>query len=57
MMPADGLCPLGIIDFPILELLAHLTGNSVPALIGTGFTVMSKDNIDDPNVKKYVYTG
>ena len=36
---------------------AHLTGNPVPTLIGTGFTVMTKDNIDDPDVAKYLYTG
>jgi ribose transport system substrate-binding protein len=49
--------PAEIGYFGVVSAVAHLTGNSVPALIGTGFTVMSKDNIDDPNVKKYVYTG
>ena len=24
--------------------------------IGTGFTVMTKDNMDDPNVKKFIYS-
>ena len=27
---------------------AHVTGNPVPTAIGTGFTVMTKANIDDP---------
>jgi ribose transport system substrate-binding protein len=49
--------PAEIGYFGVMTAFAYLTGNSVPALIGTGFTVMSKDNIDDPNVKKYVYTG
>jgi ribose transport system substrate-binding protein len=49
--------PAEIGYFGVMTAFAHLTGNSVPALIGTGFTVMTKDNIDDPNVKKYVYTG
>ena len=35
---------------------AHLTGQSVPTQIGTGFTVMTKENIDDPNVTKFLYT-
>jgi ribose transport system substrate-binding protein len=34
---------------------AHVTGNPVPAAIGTGFTVMTAANIDDPNVSKYLY--
>ncbi len=29
---------------------------SVPTSIGTGFTVMTKDNIDDPKVKRFLYT-
>ena len=36
--------------------MPHLTGQSVPTAIGTGFTVMTKDNIDDPNVAKFVYS-
>ena len=32
------------------------TGQSVPTAIGTGFTVMTKDNIDDPDVMKFVYS-
>jgi ribose transport system substrate-binding protein len=43
--------------FGVVAAFAHLTGNSVPSLIGTGFTVMTKDNIDDPKVKQFIYTG
>ena len=35
---------------------AHLTGHSIPTAIGTGFTVMDKNNIDDPEVAKFVYS-
>ena len=35
---------------------AHLTGNSIPVSIGTGFTIMDASNIDDPNVAKYIYS-
>jgi ribose transport system substrate-binding protein len=34
---------------------AHLTGQSVPVAIGTGFTVMDKSNIDNPDVAKFLY--
>ena len=53
----DGLFELAIAQHPaeigyfgVMAAYAHLTGNSVPTAIGTGFTVMTKDNIDDPNV-------
>ena len=32
-----------------------INGQSVPPQIGTGATIMTKDNIDDPNVAKFVY--
>jgi len=49
--------PAEIGYFGTVAAFAHLTGNSVPTAIGTGFTVMTKDNIDDPKVKKFLYTG
>lgn len=49
--------PAEIGYFGVVAAFAHLTGNSVPTLIGTGFTVMTKDNIDDPKVKAFIYTG
>ena len=34
---------------------AFVTGNPVPTAIGTGFSVMTKDNIDDPKINRYLY--
>jgi ribose transport system substrate-binding protein len=42
--------------FGVMAAYAHLTGQSVPTKIGTGFTVMDKANIDDPNIAKFLYT-
>ncbi len=49
--------PAEIGYFGLVVAYAHLTGNSVPIAIGTGFTVMTKDNIDDPKVKQFIYSG
>jgi ribose transport system substrate-binding protein len=49
--------PAEIGYFGMVAAFAHITGNSVPTLIGTGFTVMTAANIDDPNIAKYLYTG
>ncbi|MAH63865.1 MAG: sugar ABC transporter substrate-binding protein, partial [SAR324 cluster bacterium] len=35
---------------------AVLMKQSVPISIGTGFTVMDKSNISDPEISKYVYS-
>ena len=48
--------PAEIGYFGVVAAFAHLTGQSVPSLIGTGFTVIDKSNIDDPNVKRYIYS-
>jgi ribose transport system substrate-binding protein len=42
--------------FGVVAAFAHLTGHSVPPLIGTGFTVIDKSNADDPDVKKFIYS-
>ena len=42
--------------FGVVAAYAHLTGQSIPTLIGTGFTVIDKDNVDDPNVKRFIYS-
>ncbi len=42
--------------FGVVCAYAHLTGQSIPPLIGTGFTVMDKSNIDDPNVKRFIFS-
>jgi len=47
--------PAEIGYFGFMAAYAHATNNPVPTAIGTGFTVMTKDNIDDPNVAKYIY--
>jgi len=47
--------PAEIGYFGFMAAYANATSNPVPTAIGTGFTVMTKDNIDDPNVSKYLY--
>lgn len=60
----DGTFTIAIAQHPaeigyygVVSAFAHLTGNPVPTHIGTGFTVMTADNIDDPEVAKFLYTG
>jgi ribose transport system substrate-binding protein len=48
--------PAEIGYFGVVAAHAYLNGQSIPTLIGTGFTVMTKDNIDDPAVRKYLYS-
>ena len=48
--------PAEIGYFGVMAAYAHLTGNSVPISIGTGFTVIDKSNLADPNVAKFVYS-
>lgn len=48
--------PAEIGYFGVVAAYAHLTGNSIPVAIGTGFTIMDKNNIDDPEVAKYLYS-
>ncbi|MCQ2003486.1 ABC transporter substrate-binding protein [Rhizobium sp. NRK18] len=59
----SGLVDLAIAQHPaeigyygVVTAYAHLTGNSVPTAIGTGFTVIDKANVDDPNVAKFIYS-
>jgi ribose transport system substrate-binding protein len=40
----------------VMTAYAALTGQSVPTTIGTGFTVMDAENIDDPEILKFVYS-
>ena len=47
--------PAEIGYFGLVAAFAKVTNNPVPTLIGTGFTVMTAANIDDPNVSKYLY--
>ena len=48
--------PAEIGYYGVVSAYAHLTGNSIPVNIGTGFTIMDKSNITDPNVAKYIYS-
>ncbi|MGH7117536.1 MAG: substrate-binding domain-containing protein, partial [Acetobacteraceae bacterium] len=41
--------------FGVAAAYAHLTGQSIPVQIGTGFTVITKKNVDDPAIKKFIY--
>jgi ribose transport system substrate-binding protein len=59
----SGLIDLAIAQHPaeigyygVVTAYAAVTGQSVPTTIGTGFTVMSADNIDDPEIQKFVYS-
>jgi ribose transport system substrate-binding protein len=48
--------PAEIGYFGVVAAHAVMNGQSIPTSIGTGFTVMTKDNIDDPEVSKYLYS-
>jgi ribose transport system substrate-binding protein len=48
--------PAEIGYFGVVTAYAAITGQSVPTTIGTGFTVMSAENIDDPEILKFVYS-
>ncbi len=47
--------PAEIGYYGVISAYAHLTGQSIPVLIGTGFTEMDKSNIDQPEVARFVY--
>ena len=48
--------PAEIGYFGFVAAHAILNGQSIPTSIGTGFTVMTRDNIDDPAVNAYLYS-
>ena len=48
--------PAEIGYFGLVAAYAKVTNNPVPTAIGTGFTVMTKANIDEPNVAKFIYS-
>lgn len=59
----SGLVDMAIAQHPaeigyygVMTAYAHLTGQSVPPLIGTGFTVITADNVEDPEVARYIYS-
>ncbi|UXN69095.1 ABC transporter substrate-binding protein [Devosia neptuniae] len=47
--------PAEIGYYGVVSAFAHLTGQSIPVSIGTGFTIMDKANIADPEISKYLY--
>ena len=49
--------PAEIGYFGVVSAHAALNGQSVPTTIGTGFSVMTKDNIDDPAISQFLYSG
>ena len=48
--------PAEIGYFGVMAAYAALTGQSVPVTIGTGFTVINADNVDDPDIAKFIYS-
>ncbi len=59
----SGLIDLAVAQHPaeigyygVMTAYAVINGQSVPPQIGTGATIMTKDNIDDPDVMKFVYS-
>jgi len=48
--------PAEIGYYGVVSAYAHLTGASIPTAIGTGFTVIDKTNVADPDVAKYIYS-
>lgn len=59
----DGVVDMAIAQHPaeigyygVMTAYAHLTGQSVPPMIGTGFTVITADNVDEPEVARYIYS-
>ncbi len=48
--------PAEIGYFGVIAAHAALDGNSIPASIGTGFTVLDKTNVDDPAIARFIYS-
>jgi ribose transport system substrate-binding protein len=42
--------------FGVAAAYAHLSGQSIPPAIATGFTIIDSSNVDDANTKKYIYS-
>lgn len=47
--------PFEIGYYGVITAYAHITGNPVPPHIGTGYTLMRADNVDDPEVARFIY--
>lgn len=48
--------PAEIGYYGVMTAYAHLTGQSVPPAIGTGFTVINADNVGSDDIKKFIYS-
>ena len=47
----------GKVDTEDQQQLAAAAGiQSIPTLIGTGFTVITADNVDDPEIARFIYS-
>jgi ribose transport system substrate-binding protein len=61
----DGIVSLVIAQKPadmgylgVIAQIANLRGvTSMPARVGTGYAVITIDNVDDPDVARFIYTG
>ena len=42
--------------FGVAAAYAHLTGQSIPPVIATGFTLINKANVDQPATRAYMYS-
>jgi ribose transport system substrate-binding protein len=49
--------PAEIGYFGVMAAYAAITGQSIPPLIGTGFTIIDAENVNDPDVQRFVYSG
>lgn len=59
----EGLVDMTIAQHPaeigyygVMSAYAHLTGQSLPIAIGTGFTVIDASNMNDPDITKFIYS-
>ncbi len=48
--------PAEIGYFGVMAAYAALTGQSIPTSIGTGFTVIDADNVNDPEIEQFIYS-
>lgn len=48
--------PAEIGYFGVVAAYAALTGQSIPTSIGTGFTVINADNVNDEDIARFIYS-
>jgi len=48
--------PAEIGYYGVMTAYAVLTGQSVPTVIGTGFTVIDADNVEDEDIARFIYS-